>query len=133
MAGVGIRLAANKSKSLEEIHAIIHKIEDAEQISKYTQTINDVTIWTIVYEKYYYRTSSYANLTVVLTEYGQEQTACVIGSGGGESLYNFSLGANRNFAKTCVQALEECGFSVLESDLDLHSKGLTGVFERIFK
>ena len=130
MAGATIRMNAKKQSSLQEIHSKIRSIEGAEQISKSSQTINDVTIWTLVYEKFYFRTGSYTSVTVVLTEYGQEQTACIVASGGGEGIVNHSFGANRNFAKSCVQVLESCGFTALESDLDTHSKGL---FARIFK
>ena len=130
MAGATIRMKASKQATLQEIHERIHYIEGAEQISKSAQTINDVTIWTLVYEKFYFRVSSYNSVTVVLTEHGQEQTACVVAAGGGEGITNFSYGANRNFAKACVQALESCGFAVLDSDLDMHRKGLV---ERFFK
>lgn len=130
MAGATIHMTAKKQYSLQEIHEKIHYIEGAEQISKSAQTINDVTLWTLAYEKYFFRTSSYTSVTVVLTEHGQEQTACVVASGGGAGIYNQSYGSNRNFAKACVQVLEECGFTVTESDLSTKGNGL---FERIFR
>lgn len=130
MAGATVRMTTKKQKSLQEIYEKINNIEEAEQISKSVQTINDVTIWTLAYEKFYFRISSYASMTVVLTEHGQEQTACIVAAGGGEGLVNNSYGANRNFAKACVQVLEAYGFTVIESDLDMHGKGL---FERFFK
>lgn len=130
MAGATIRMTANKQRTLQEIHEKIHNIEGSEQISKSAQTINDVTIWTLVYEKFYFRVGSYTSVTVVLTEHRQEQTACIIAAGGGEGVVNYSYGANRNFAKSCVQVLEACGFTAMNSDLDTHSKGL---FEKIFK
>ena len=130
MAGATIRMTASKQMTLQEIHEKIHYIEGAEQISKSVQTINDVTIWTLVYEKFYFRVGSYTSLTVVLTEHGQKQTACIVAAGGGEGVVNYSYGANRNFAKSCVQALELCGFTAMDSDLDTHSKGL---FARILK
>ena len=130
MAGATIHMTANKQNTLEEIHKKIRQIDGAEQISKTAQTINDVTIWTLVFEKYYIRVGSYTSVTVVLTEHQQKQTACIVSSGGGEGLVNYSYGANRNFAKSCVKILEACGFTVTDSDLDMHSKGL---LERIFE
>ena len=130
MAGSTVRLTAARKCSLQEIHERIHCIAGAEQISKTAQSINDVTIWTLVYEKYYFRVSSYTSVTIVLTEYGQEQTACIVSSGGGAGLANHSLGANRKFAKECVRALESCGFGIVESDLDMKDKGL---LERFLK
>ncbi len=130
MAGATIHMTANKKRTLQEIHKKIHDIEGAEQISKSVQTINDVTIWTLVYEKYYARTGGYTSLSIVLTEYEQQQAACIVASGGGDGIVNHSFGANRNFAKSCVQVLESCGFTAMDSDLDTHSKGL---FARIVK
>lgn len=128
MAGATIHMTAKKQNTLQHIHEKIHYIEGAEQISKSTQTINGVTIWILAYEKYYFRTGSYASVTVTLTEYEQEQTACVIASGGGGGIVNVSYGANRNLAKAFVQALETCGFSIAESDLDTDNKGFVERF-----
>lgn len=128
MSGATIHLTAARKNTLQEIHEKIHYIEGAEQISKSEQTIHDVIIWTLVYEKYYFRVGSYASATIVLTEHGQGQTACVVSSGGGTGIANPSLGANRKFAKECVQALEACGFHIIESDLDREEKGFVGRF-----
>ena len=124
MAGATVRMTAQRNCSLQEIHEKIHYIEGAEQISKTVQSINGVTIWTLVYEKYYFRIGSYTSATIVLTEYGQEQTACVVSSGGGTGIVNHSFGANGKFAKECVRALELCGFAIAQSDLDMKDKGL---------
>ena len=130
MSGATVCMKAEKQCTLQEIHEKIHYIEGAEQISKTAHIVNGVTIWILVYEKYYMRTSSYTSLTVVLTEHGQEQTACVISAGGGSGIVNHSFGSNRNFARACVQVLETCGFSVTKSDLDPAGKGFA---ERFFK
>ena len=130
MAGTTIRMNAKKEKSLQQIHEKLHYIVGAEQISKSAQIINNVTIWTLVYEKYYFRVGSYTSATIALTEYGEDQTACVVSSGGGAGIANHSMGANRKFAKECVQALEACGFCVIESDSDIKD---IGFLERLLK
>lgn len=130
MAGATIRMTAKKQTELQNIHEKIHYIEGAELISKTACCIQGVEIWLLVYEKYYFRTGSYASISVLLTEHGKEQTACIVASGGGGGIVNHSFGANRNFARSCVQVLEECGFSVAESDLDAHNKGIA---ERFFQ
>ena len=38
------------------------------------------------------------------------QTADIVGSGGGEGLWNFSYGANAEFADMAVEVLQEYGF-----------------------
>lgn len=130
MAGTSIQMIAEKKISLREINRKIRNISGAEQVSNFTQRINDVEILTLVFEKYYLRTGSFTSVTIVLTEYGEEQTACVVSSGGGEGLVNFSMGANRNFAKACVQELEACGFVAMNSDLNSRGKGIV---ERFFE
>lgn len=56
-----------------------------------------------------------------------EQSAFVVVSGGGDS-FNFSYGANRRFAKDCVEKLENCGFTIVHSDLDKQRKGFIARF-----
>ena len=117
MAGATIRMTAAKQHTLQDIRRKLQAIDGAEHISTTEYTVNGVAVWVLAYEKYYFRTGSYASVTVVLTEHDQQQTACVVASGGGDGMVNLSYGANRNFAKTCVEALEGCGFAVTESDL----------------
>ena len=128
MAGATITMKARKHKTLQEIHAEIHCVEGAEQISKTEQAVGGVTIWTLAYEKYFFRTGSFTSVTVVLTEYENEQTACIVSSGGGTGMANHSYGANRRFAKECVEKLEGCGFTVVSSDLERK-----GISERFLK
>ena len=129
MAGVTIRMTSKKQYSLQKVYEKIQSIEDIQQVSKSVQEINGVTIWSLVFEKFYFISGGYTTLTVVLTEYGQEQTAYVVTSSG-EGMVNISLGANRKFAKACVLALESSGFAVIESDLDKRGKGIV---ERFFE
>jgi len=124
MAGVTIHLTAQKQDSLQEIYQRIRRINGAEEVSKAVQTINNVTLGTMVFEKYYFRTGSYASMTVVLTEHEQSQTAYIVASGGGEGIVNHSFGANRNLARECLQILESCGFTAVSSDLSPDKKGL---------
>ena len=128
MAGATVTMTAKKQKTLQEIHAEIHYIVDAELVSKREQTVNDVTIWILAYEKFFFRNKSYTGAVVVLTEHAGEQTACVIASGGGSGMVNHSLGANRHFAKECVEKLKACGFTVVKSDLDTKGKGFVERF-----
>lgn len=128
MAGTTIRMTAKKENSLQIINNKIRNIKGAECVSEFKQIVNDVVILTLIYEKYYMRTGGYTSLSIVLTEYEQQQTAYIVASGGGEGIVNHSFGANRNFAKECVEVLELCGFNVIESDLE--NKGF---FDRFIK
>ncbi|MBR5806272.1 MAG: hypothetical protein IKY30_05830 [Oscillospiraceae bacterium] len=104
-----VYMSAQKQKSLQEIYENLRTIQ-ADPVSKTEQTVNGVQIWALVYEMFYFRTKSYASLTVVLTEYEDRQTACIVGSGGGGGVFNVSYGANRDFVAKCENALKECGF-----------------------
>lgn len=130
MAGTRIYMTAEKKQSLSEIHAKIHYIEGAEQVYYQETPLEGGTVCLLVYEKYYFRINSFASLTVLVTEQGTRQTAQIVATGGGASLSNNSLGANRNFARQCVQALEECGFCVDPEHSDPSPKGLV---ERFYK
>lgn len=127
MAGVTAQLIARKQKTLQEIYESLNTVTDVEQISKNEQIINDVVIWTLAYERLFVRAGSYCSAIVILTEHETEQSAFVVASGGGDSI-NFSYGANRRFAKDCVEKLETCGFIIVHSDLDKQRKGFIARF-----
>lgn len=124
MAGITVRMTAKKQHSLQDIHQKIHLIVGAEQVSKLAYQIGDASAWLLVYEKYFFRVSGYASLTVLLGEKGDIQTADIVSSGGGEGIVNHSLGANGRFARECVRALEEIGFVVDGENSDPLPKGL---------
>ena len=130
MAGTKIRMTASREHTLSDIHAKIHYIKGAEQVFHQEMRFDSTVVWLLVYEKYFLRINSYASLTVLLTEQENKQTAQIIASGGGNSMSNNSLGANKRFARDCVQALEEAGFSVDSEKSDALPKGL---LERYFK
>jgi len=105
-------------------------IEEIEPISSLVQNINDVKISTLSFEKFFMRAANYCSVTVVLTEYGQNQTAYIVASGGGNGGVNFSHGANRKFATECAEVLESFGFTVKESNLNTKGKGFIERFLR---
>ena len=124
MAGTKIYMTAERKHALSDIHAKIHYIKGAEQVFHQEMCFDNTVVLLLVYEKYFFRVNSYATLTVLLTEQGETQTAQIVSSGGGNSMSNISLGANQRFAKKCVQALEEAGFSVDAENSDALPKGL---------
>ena len=72
-----------------------------------------VNVHVLTFEKFYFRNGSYASLTVVLTENNDEKTADIIGSGGGEGLFNISWGANSSFARDAENILRDYGLSII--------------------
>ena len=67
-------------------------------------------------EKYFFRNGSYASLNVMFTEFDGVQTADIVGSGGGEGLFNISLFANSDFAESAEKVLKNCGFTTVEEN-----------------
>ena len=65
-------------------------------------------------EKFFFRNGSYASLNVMLTEFDGVQTADIVGSGGGEGLFNISLFANSDFAGSAEKVLQSYGFTTIE-------------------
>lgn len=111
MAAVQIFMTA-QGATLHKAHEKIHYITGAEAVFEKKQRFGETEVWLLVYEKYFFRVNSFASLTVLLTEEAGAQTAQMVVSGGGESMSNFSYGAERRLAKECVAALEEVGFAV---------------------
>lgn len=119
MSGTKIQMTAVKQLTLSQICQRLNQLntaDDVEQVAHLEHTAGDIQSVLLVYERYYARVSSYASLTILLTEHSQTQTADLVSSGGGDSYLNLSLGANRNFAKEYAKALEECGFTSNEDD-----------------
>ncbi len=83
---------------------------DADLITESCRAFSGAYAVLLCFEKYYFRNNSYAGLTIMLTEEQENQTADIIGFGGGNGLFNFSLGANSNFADTAKSILENYGF-----------------------
>ena len=65
-------------------------------------------------EKYFFRNNSYASLNVMLTEFDGVQTADIVGSGGGEGLFNISWFANSDLADSAERILQKFGFITVE-------------------
>ena len=112
MAGTNMCMSMEKTHSLRRIQEQLRSISGAEQVGKVERHFDGAEVWLLVYEKYYFRTGGYNSLSVLLTEQNERHTAEIIATGGGTGVANISFGANRKFAKECVDALEELGFAM---------------------
>ena len=111
-----ISLSRLSTGSLDEIAEYIgtqfqKSIIEPELAFKQSDNIGGVEIMLLVWERYYARNCSYANLTVQLTDDGTLQKATVIGSGGGSGVLNLSFGANSSFAEKAADILQQKQFS----------------------
>ncbi|MCI8609115.1 MAG: nicotinate (nicotinamide) nucleotide adenylyltransferase [Firmicutes bacterium] len=76
------------------------------EVNSYVITEGDVKVVTFVFETYYFRSGSYASLTVTLTHFQGVCTVAAIGSGGGEGLLNISWGAEGDYVKAFWKELQ---------------------------
>jgi hypothetical protein len=75
------------------------------------ETIDDQTVYLLVFEKYFFRASNRASLTVLLIGDQQQTTVRSIGSGGGQGIFfRFSYGAESSFANQVTKLLSTHGF-----------------------
>ena len=110
MAGVFTKMSGNGAHSINiAASALIDEI-NAELVAESRRTVGKANVVLLSFEKYYMRNGNYASLTVMLTESNGQQTADIIGSGGGGGLFNISWGANSDFAEDAERILLRYGF-----------------------
>ena len=113
MSSMIIKMRGNHEKSINEVAAVLRSRIPGlfgELVTENWRHFDNCKVVLLVFEKLYLRNDNYANLTVLLTETKEEQTADIVGSGGGAGMFNWSWGANSHFAKTAVNILAENGF-----------------------
>ena len=71
----------------------------------------DNRVYLLIFEKWYYRTSSRASLTVMVTQNEDQIIVDAISAGGGQGLiFRFSWGAEENFVGVVRDLLKNKGF-----------------------
>lgn len=94
------------------ITGIANSAISTELIERTDRYCGDVRATMLVFEKYYWRASSRASLSVLITGNGETVTVDAIGAGGGTGIFlNFSWGAEESFAETVRRILNEHGFT----------------------
>ncbi|MCD4827704.1 MAG: DUF6054 family protein [Acholeplasmataceae bacterium] len=85
-------------------------------IYKAKRGVEDSSSYLLVFEKFYYRNSSRASLSIMVTEVDEIITVDVAGSGGGQGvIFRFNWGAESNFVSLVSDALLGLGFKVISS------------------
>lgn len=110
-----ITLSRPSAETLDDIADWLIKqfantIVEPELVFSQKNILGNADILLMIFERYYMRNGSYANLTVQLTDDGTVQNAVLVGSGGGEGILNFSWGANSNFAEKAADILKQKEF-----------------------
>lgn len=107
-----IRMGRAMQGNLTEVAATLRKemLVNAELVAENSRAVGDGQTIMLNFEKYYLRNGSYATLAVLLTDFGGIQTADIVGSGGGNGIFNISWGANSEFADDAAGILRQMGF-----------------------
>lgn len=104
------KMIGNHKFQIEELTRILKTDLPGELVTESLRYFDHCKVVLLFFEKYYFRNGSYANLTIMLTETEESQTADIIGSGGGEGIFNISWGANTDFAEAAESILANRGF-----------------------
>lgn len=116
MGSTKIFMKRDSSTGLKEVaDSIREKMESslvpAELVSEHLEMVGDVEIFLLVFEKYYARIGGMAALSVQGINYENHQSIQIVGTGGGDGVFNISWGANKDFAIKVVDHLETLGFT----------------------
>ena len=85
--------------------------EQAEVSLKQISDVNGAKVLLLVLEKFYMRNASMTVCAIQIIDSGEEQTATIVGTGGGDGMLNISLGSNKNIARKAVDILSGLGFA----------------------
>ena len=76
--------------------------------------VNGVSVFLMVFEKFYLRNSSTTAATVQILDSGTEQTATIIGTGGGSGVLNTNYGSHADLTAALAAALAKYGFTKVD-------------------
>ena len=86
-----------------------------ELLESFERMFHGVTVYTLVFEKYFMRSSNRASLTAVIMDQEGEILVDIIGSAGGQGVFfKMSWGAEEDFIYSLESILETLGFSRIE-------------------
>ncbi len=99
-----MRLSVNKD--VHALHALIKSYYDAYNIIHDAQI--DEETYLMVVEKFFFRNSSRASLTILLTTDDFNTNVEIVGSGGGQGmLFKFDWGAKESFERGVIKLLDQ--------------------------
>lgn len=96
------------------VDAIVDALENDISADEYCHKMLGNSVM-VVLQKYYFRSSGNATLSVFIWEPATEALqVSIVASGGGSGLANMDLGAEDSFVNKAVKVLEKMGFQVME-------------------
>lgn len=113
MSSTVIRMRSESKTDLKDLSQAIINSSDmagAELVLEQLSDTNDAKVLLLVFEKFYLRNSSMTACTIQIIDDGQKQAAIIVGTGGGDGIFNISWGTNSNFACKAANALAALGY-----------------------
>ena len=113
MSSTVIRMRSESKTDLKDLsQAIINSSDmaEAELILEQLSDANDAKVLLLVFERFYLRNSSMTANIIQIIDDGQKQSATIVGTGGGDGIFNISWGTNSNFACKAANALAALGY-----------------------
>ncbi|MGM0436373.1 MAG: DUF6054 family protein [Bacillota bacterium] len=99
-----MRLSVNKD--VHALHALIKSYYDTYNVIHDAQV--DEETYLMVVEKFFFRNSSRASLTILLTTDDFNTNVEIVGSGGGQSVFfKFDWGAKESFERGVLKILDQ--------------------------
>lgn len=117
MGGYNRSLIGNKSKNINELTDILKEKVEGELIYEKIRSGPGFVLTVLIFEEYFFRTASFAGLTLVLLETDDIQRADIIGSASGAGIFNISLGADKAIVCPVVDLLLNYGFRIDENEV----------------
>lgn len=110
-----IKMVSQNDISIYEIVNVLKEELEVNFAAENWQKCNDVTIVLLSFERYFQRTKSFTALTIMITEVDNKKTANIVGSAGGNGLFNINWGAEGEVVRWAKDILQKEGFNeVLE-------------------
>lgn len=108
-----------KGNGEEIVHFIIEEMgrsgKSVELIDSVTRRIGDATVYVMVFEKFFIRSSNWASLTVIVTAENDDIIVVAICAGGAQDfLMKLSWGAEESFVSSIENILSRENFTRIE-------------------
>ena len=114
MSSTIIRMRSESKTDLKELSQAIINGSDmagAELVLEQLSEASDAKVLLLVFERFYLRNSSMTANILQIIDDGQKQSATIVGTGGGDGIFNISLGTNNDFACKAAKTLAALGFT----------------------
>ena len=89
----------------------MEKIVLAELVAVKEKVVAGIPVTLYCFEKYFLRNSSYAAVSVLVTEEEAVTEVDIVTAAGGEGIFNFKFGTHKSLANETIEVLNKFGFT----------------------